>query len=321
MRVSARNPAKFLAAGLGAAVVLGVLAGCATTNSPTSNIAPMRDQIAANLHAYAGVTVFPDITYETVGKTQLQLDICLPPAPRGSHPAPRAAIIEVHGGSWAYDDKADPDWRDVCEWLASAGYVVANVDYRLAPQHPYPDAITDVEHAVEWLRKPAQTARYAIDPTVIGAFGGSAGGNLVSLLGTEGSGPLTTGHRVAAVAEMSGPINLTSTGVEHPNFYRHVLAYLGCKSYSSCPDAAAASPDTHVDPSDPPFFITHSTNELIPLSQSSEFVEQLGAAGIDVTFVTKPGSQHSIAALNYPTRVRIVQFFKANLVIDPLTTQ
>ena len=73
----------------------------------------------------------------------------------------------------------------------------------------FPAAIEDVQAAVAWLRADEQIARFNIDPDRIGAFGGLAGGNLVALLGTLGSGDLTTASRVAAVAELSGPIDLT----------------------------------------------------------------------------------------------------------------
>ena len=108
---------------------------------------------------------------------------------------------------------------------------------------------------------------------------------------------------------MSGPINLTSTGIERHKFYFHVREYLGCATLTSCPQAADASPDRHVDPSDPPFFVTNSTNELIPLSQSTDFVKVLRAAGVPTTFVTIPGQLHSIAGLDPAMRGRIAPFF------------
>ncbi|MFF3601899.1 alpha/beta hydrolase, partial [Kitasatospora indigofera] len=125
-------------------------------------------------------------------------------AVRGGLPA----VVSIHGGSWARGDKANDDWRNVCGWLASEGFVAYSLNYRLVPEALFPAAIDDVALAVEWMRTPANASRFGIDPARIGAFGGSAGGNLAALLGTRGTGPLDEGSRVAAVAELSAPIDL-----------------------------------------------------------------------------------------------------------------
>src|SRR5699024_2047191 len=106
--------------------------------------------------------------------------------------------------------KANADWRNVCLWLASEGFVAASVNYRLVPDVRFPAALDDVALAVEWLRAPEQAEQFGIDAARIGAFGGSAGGNLAALLGATGEGALDEGSRVAAVAELSGPLGLTA---------------------------------------------------------------------------------------------------------------
>ena len=104
----------------------------------------------------------------------LTLDICMPPPGAAARPA----VVSIHGGSWARGDKANADWRNVCLWLASEGFVAASVNYRLVPDVRFPAALDDVALAVEWLRAPEQVEQFGIDPARIGAFGGSAGGNL-----------------------------------------------------------------------------------------------------------------------------------------------
>ncbi|MDQ1562298.1 MAG: hypothetical protein QOE85_1639 [Actinomycetota bacterium] len=295
-------------------VVGSGLAGCTPTGSQSTHVVPKRPVLYHEFQTYPNIPVVPNVEYSRVGGQALRVDVCLPVARKGTVIAPRPAILTIHGGSWALGDKSNIDWRSVCQWLASSGYVAASVDYRLAPAHVYPAAITDVEHAIEWLRAPAQTKRFEIDPTLIGVFGGSAGGNLAALLGTTGTGPLDTGHRVAAVAELSGPTNLTVSGPERSDFIPAVERYLGCKSLTACPDAGPASPIDHVDSTDPPFFIGNSTDELIPLDQSSAFVAKLRSVGVDVTFVTVKGQLHSISMLDKAMRNRIAAFFRAKLV-------
>ncbi|TPW76936.1 alpha/beta hydrolase [Schumannella sp. 10F1B-5-1] len=236
------------------------------------------------------------------------------PTPTAAGDVPQPAIVMVHGGSWARGDKAEITWRSLCQWLAKAGYVVANVDYRLAPQHTFPAAIDDVQQAVRWMRLDAQQKRFRIDPKRIGAFGGSAGGNLVSLLGTKGSGPTDENARVSAVVELSGPIDLTGVAVT-PDFVPVQLAYLGCASEEDCPAAKEASATSYIDATDPPFFVAHSIRERIPLEQANRFVTKLRAKGVDTTFVKVKGALHSIAMLadNDPLRARIVEFFDTKL--------
>jgi len=96
-----------------------------------------------------------------------------------------------------------------------------------------------------------------------------------------------------------------------------VLSYLKCDTFTNCPQARDASPLYHVDKTDPSFFIGHSTDERIPLVQSTAFVKALRSAGVDVTFVTVKGHEHSIAMLDAAMRSRIAAFFHAKLVNLP----
>jgi acetyl esterase/lipase len=308
------------------ALCAAAVSGCAPTGTDSELLTPTVAPVNPELATQPDIEVVTGIPY---GSEPLQqLDACLPPqeelaqgaaqaepaGPELQEPAPplRAAIVVVHGGSWARGDKADVAWRSVCQWLASAGYVALGVNYRLAPADVFPAAIEDVQSAVAWLREPAQVVRFHIDPERIGAFGGSAGGNLVALLGTRGDGPHGAGSRVAAVADLSGPADLTGLAVTD-DFVPVQLAYLGCESEDACPVAVDASPFYAIDASDPPFFVAHSTAEKIPLAQAEMLVAGLRAAGVSVEFVTVEGTLHSIAMLDAALKQRIVEFFDEHI--------
>jgi acetyl esterase/lipase len=218
----------------------------------------------------------------------------------------------IHGGSWTRGDKAEPAYRAVCEWLASSGYPTFAVDYRMVPRFVFPAALDDVRTAVRWLRKEPQLGRFDLDPERIGAFGGSAGGNLASLLGTVGVGPLTSGTRVAAVADLSGPADLTGADAT-PDFIPVQLAFLGCATETPCPAAREASPIFAVSADDPPFFVANSAQERIPIEQARRFADTLQRAGVDTTFVEVPGGLHSIAMLSPSLRTRILKFYASTL--------
>ncbi|MET1019062.1 MAG: alpha/beta hydrolase [Microterricola sp.] len=252
-------------------------------------------------------------------------DATLPeaPLPGGQAPAVVAAqaglpaVVSIHGGSWARGDKANDDWRNVCQWLASEGFVAYSLNYRLVPEALFPAAIDDVALAVEWMRTPANASRFGIDPARIGAFGGSAGGNLAALLGTRGTGPLDEGSRVAAVAELSAPTDLRREAVLRDGgnelLQTIITRYLGCEEWTLCPQAEDASPSTFVDRSDPPFFIGHAASEFIPLAQAQNFAGVLDAAGIGVEYAVVPGDDHSIGILDEAMRARVAAFLHAEL--------
>ncbi|MCS0498452.1 alpha/beta hydrolase [Protaetiibacter mangrovi] len=308
----AANPTR---AALGAALLGAVvlLAGCAPTgDEATTEVEGVVVSSNPNLATDPEIPTTVDIEYGAVDGQPLLLDACSPLDFDALTDPARAAIVVVHGGSWARGSKNDIAWRAVCQWLARSGYPTFAVNYRLAPANPYPAAIDDVSAAVEWLREPEQVARFGIDPDRIGAFGGSAGANLVSLLGTRGTGALDEGARVAAVVELSGPIDLTGVAVTD-DFVPVQLAYLGCVTADDCPAASAASADTWVDETDPPFFVAHSTDEMIPLEQARIFVRALRDAGVDTTFVTVEGRLHSIAMIDDGLKQRILDFYARTL--------
>ena len=342
MKVATGTRARVLAACVSLVVVLS---GCAPTGDESEQVE--RDPVPFQvLQTYPDIDVVENLAYGAgadAGGAEILVDVCLPeeartpasvtvePAaatdgPVGDQDAPdgavtastaRPAVLSVHGGSWRQGDKANVYWRSACQWLASEGFVAFSVNYRLAPANPYPAAIEDLRQVVRWLRDDAQVERFDIDPDRIGAFGGSAGGNLVSLLGLEGTGDLTEGSRVAAVVNLSGPTDLTTNGFELggvvPAFRQVQLDYLGCASYADCPQAQAASPLYSVDESDPPFFVGHSLDEIIPVQQSDALVELLRGTGVDVTYLNIEGTLHSIAMLDDPIRLQIAEWLRDKL--------
>ena len=342
IRLMRASPTSILALVGALAVGFAVLSGCAPSSTQSDEVTPEIVAVNPELATLPDIPVVQNIVYGGTAESPLLLDACLPkrdddaPAQNaagtgddaGTAAGPtleqpdeplRAAIVVVHGGSWTRGDKADIAWRAVCQWLASAGYVALSVDYRLAPESVFPAAIDDVQAAVAWLREDEQVTRFHIDPTRIGAFGGSAGGNLVALLGTRGSGDLTTASRIAAVVDLSGPIDLTGVAVTD-DFIPVQLAYLGCATEEDCPAAIGASPNHLIDPSDPPFFVGHSTVEKIPLAQAELFVAALRDAGVRTEFVTVEGALHSIAMLDADLKSRIIDFFDGTIGTpsDPL---
>ena len=88
---------------------------------------------------------------------------------------PSPGLVYLHGGGWVVGSIESHD--RVCRALASrAGIVVASVEYRLAPEHPFPAAAEDAIAATRWVL--ANAASLEMDPAAIAVGGDSAGGNL-----------------------------------------------------------------------------------------------------------------------------------------------
>lgn len=93
-------------------------------------------------------------------------------------PGPWPVVFYVHGGAFHLLSK-DTHWL-MGLVFARFGYMVVNISYRLAPQHPYPAAIEDTALAYTWMAK--RLAELGGDPTRVAVAGESAGGNLVTAL-------------------------------------------------------------------------------------------------------------------------------------------
>jgi acetyl esterase len=98
-------------------------------------------------------------------------------------------VVFYHGGGWSVGDLDTHD-GDARHHAVGAGAVVVSVDYRLAPEHPYPAAVEDVWAATQWAASHA--GELGADPDRLAVAGDSAGGNLaavVAQLARDADGP------------------------------------------------------------------------------------------------------------------------------------
>lgn len=238
-----------------------------------------------------------DLPYVTNGTERQRLDLYLPAMPAGA-PA-RPLVVWVHGGGWEGGSKQ----RCPARPLVARGYVVASLGYRLSQQAVYPAQIEDCKAAVRWLR--ANAKDYGIDPERVGAWGESAGGHLVALLGTTGQDRrfdvgehLDLSSAVQCVIDWYGPSDFLHWGEPPAPPTRDTAAtavahLLGGTVTTHQEAARSASPVDFVDKNSSPFLIMHGDRDpLVPLQQSQELDAAIRKAGVESTLVVLPGAGH-----------------------------
>ncbi|MDO9353562.1 MAG: alpha/beta hydrolase, partial [Solirubrobacteraceae bacterium] len=138
----------------------------------------LRDDMAAIVNRDArvrNVSVVQDQPYRP-GDAQALLDVYSPGVAVGEAAVARPTIVWVHGGGWLAGDKTD--WAPYYRLLASRGFTVVSVGYGLAPEHPYPRALKEVNAALGYVTREAPRLR--IDPDQLILAGDSAGAQLAS---------------------------------------------------------------------------------------------------------------------------------------------
>lgn len=243
-----------------------------------------------------GTTVHRDLPYVTTGHERQKLDLYLPQSDK-----PLPLIIWIHGGAWLAGSKTDFVPLD----CLTDGYAVASINYRLSQHAIFPAQIQDCKAAVRWLRANAQN--YNLDPNHFGAWGFSAGGHLVALLGTAGDvnefdvgENLSQSSSVQAVVDYFGPTDFLQMEAHRlPNSMIHSepdspeSKLIGGNIQDNPEKVACANPITYITSDDPPFFIVHGDNDpLVPHHQSELFEAALKKANVPVTFYTVKGGGH-----------------------------
>jgi acetyl esterase/lipase len=218
-----------------------------------------------------------DLTYAEHEGISLKLNIFRPADDR-VYPV----LLNVHGGGWCSGQREAN--LDHC---ACHGYVVADIEYRLAPAHPYPAACDDVRAAAQWLL--AHAGEYGGDATRLGAIGFSAGGHLVAMLATEPNTPLK------CTVCWGNPTDMFREPVTYP--YRgYAWAFM-----SACPNEqpdlyTAASPAARLTAQTPPILHLHGdADAVVPVHHAHLLAEAAARVGAPVELLIQAGGGHCVA--------------------------
>ncbi len=263
-----------------------------------------------------------DLPYAGTDNPRQKLDLFLPKKRENEKPLP--VIVFIHGGGWRKGDKS-MGLTFVSHFVESGRYAGVSVAYRLSDEAQWPAQIYDCKAAIRWVRGHAK--EYGLDPAHIGVWGPSAGGHLVSLLGTSGGvselegdlGPNTAeSSRVNCVVNLFGPedfITIVKPGANgrDPDTASGAITGLLGGLVKDKPDAArSASPVTHITSDDPPFLTAHGTKDpLVPYAQALELDAALRKAGVPSLVMEMTGGGHGFRS--HELDGRIEQFFDLHL--------
>lgn len=227
------------------------------------------------------------------------------------HPALRVRIYEpkekkeilpgllwIHGGGYVLGSPEENDL--LCQrFVLEANCVVVSVDYRLAPEHPYPAPLEDCYAALQWFAEHA--VELGVDRSRIGAAGASAGGGLtagLSLLARDRKGPELCFQMPLYPMIDDRNISPSSLEITDHMIWNHDLNEKGWSMYLNgangsydVPAYAAAARAT--DLSGLPYTYT-CVGQLDPFrDETLDYVTRLSRAGVDVEFHLYPGCYHA----------------------------
>ncbi|MGY8767744.1 MAG: alpha/beta hydrolase fold domain-containing protein, partial [Pirellulales bacterium] len=136
--------------------------------------------------------------YSTIGDVELRMHIFEPQGHKSSDSRP--AIVFFFGGGWR--GGTPTQFYTHCKHLADKGMVAMSAEYRISSKHntTADKCVADAKDAVRWIRTNA--AKLGVNPDLVAAGGGSAGGHLAACLGTfTGYDDLTASINVSSVPQ------------------------------------------------------------------------------------------------------------------------
>jgi len=275
--------------------------------------------------------VIPNITYYVANNYEAKLDIYRPRHGKG----PLPVVMMIHGGGWVGNAKEKA--LILALPYLEMGFVVVNVEYRVARISPAPAAVEDCLCALHWIGRNAK--QYDFDLSKLVVTGASAGGHLAlttamipSSAGFDNgcvhaddpdwTGPWSDVRpKVAAVINWFGITDVAE--MLHGNDVRsYAVSWLG-----DGPDrddlAKRVSPLTYVRAGLPPVLTVHGdADHVVPYSNATRLHEALNKAAVKNQLVTVHGADHGDFTPEQETQAfEAIYSFLADLGIRPVSKQ
>lgn len=207
-------------------------------------------------------------------------------------PEPTAALLWIHGGGYVIGTAQQDD--GLCRRFSTTlGIAVASVDYRLAPEHPYPAPLEDCHSALTWL-----AGLPAVDRGRVAIGGASAGGGLAAALAllARDRGEVTPAFQLLAYPMLD---DRSSATTDSPNYrlWNTRSNHFGWTAYLGDADPRIAVPGRRDDLSGlPPAWIGVGTHDLFH-DEDLAYAERLTKAGVPCHVDVVPGAFHGFDLL------------------------
>lgn len=225
-----------------------------------------------------GVKLIPNLSYSQHPETVL--DIFTPATPENPK---RPGVVVIHGGGWVGGTR-EAQYDTFVRRYLEKGFVVANVEYRLAKAAPAPAAAEDALKAVNWFIDNA--SKWGVDRKRIVVTGGSAGGHLALMAGmAQKSAGLGRTPKVAAVINFYG-ITDVADQLSGSNMRQYAVTWI--------PDqpgridlARRLSPLTYVRKDVPPILTLHGdADQTVPYEHGLQITKTLVDAGAKAEMIS-----------------------------------
>lgn len=223
----------------------------------------------------------------------------------------RPCLLWVHGGGYILGCP-EMDEQLLCRKADELGCLVVAVDYRLAPEHPYPAALDDCDAALGWILENA--GELGVDPSTLVLGGASAGGGLAAALALRARdqrpGAITfqcliypmLDHRTGTATESAKDYWLW--GVKHNRFAWK--AYLGSNDLTHGVSPFVSPAAAKRLEGLPPTYLCIGDQDLF-YEEDIDYARRLGESGVAVELEVVPGAPHGFDKLPAPISEQSLQ--------------
>lgn len=193
-------------------------------------------------------------------------------------------IVYFHGGGWVHGSK---EYREnYVENLAAKGFLVANANYRLAPEYTYPAQVEDGIAVLDFLKKEALA--YGWDGKHVFLCGDSAGANLAALLALSEKCPMPISALglICGIYDYESFVHNTST----PFARQHMVALFNQKDYKSLTHYQPAGVTENIPENFPPCYLLSSEQDIV-CKETKKLAEVLKGKGVSYLCNILPKSE------------------------------